>query len=403
MDPALGAYLVDWLHLVVRWVHMAAAIAWVGASFYFIALDHSLRAPLDEADERRGIGGEAWEIHGGGFYRIEKFRLAPARLPASLGWFKWEAYLTWLSGFGLLVLLYYLDPFTFLIDPRVADLEPWQAVAASVAMLGVGWLVYDRLSRSLEERPVLLAVAIAGLVVAAVWISSLLFGPRAAYIQAGATLGTWMAANVFRVIIPGQRELVAAKEGGREPEARFGARGKQRSVHNNYLTLPVLFAMIGQHFPFTYGHAYAPLVLLALMAAGALAQHGLNLRHQGRTAWGVLGGAAAIAALVAAALDPPRGSGAPPRPFTPEEAAAVQTVVSARCVTCHSQRPTHPAFAAAPKGLALDTPRQVRASAGRIYQQVVVTRLMPLGNVTSMTDEERDLLARWVRSGAPLP
>lgn len=397
MSSDLAAYVGDWLHLLFRWGHLVAAIGWVGTSFYFISLDLGL-----VPSATRGVAGEAWEIHGGGFYRIEKLRLAPEQLPASLRWFKWEAYLTWLTGFVLLVLLYYLDPYAFLIDPIVRDLEPWQAVIASVALLGLGWIAYDTTSRALEDRPRALAAAVAVLVVAVVMVASLLFGSRAAWIHAGATLGTWMAANVLFVIIPGQRELVRAKEAGREPAAIWGVRGKRRSVHNNYLTLPVLFAMIGQHFPFTYGHAYAPLVLLGLMTAGALAQHFLNLRHQGRTEWPVLAGAGAIALAVAVLIAPPP-SGAAAAELSAADRAEVIRVVTERCTPCHARTPTQPGIAAPPKGLVLENGAQIRANARRMFQQAVVTRVMPLGNQTGMTDAERDLLARWFRAGAPQP
>lgn len=393
----LVAYAGDWLHLVLRWGHLIAAIGWVGTSLYFISLDLGLVPSASP-----GVLGEAWEIHGGGFYRIEKFRLAPPRLPASLRWFQWEAYLTWLTGFALLVLLYYVDPSSFLIDPRVAELQPWQAVGASLALLALGWVAYDRVARALETRPRSLAAAVAVLVIAAVAIASSVFGSRAAYIQVGATLGTWMAANVLFVIIPGHKELVAAKEAGREPDPVWGERGKQRSVHNNYLTLPVLFAMISQHFPFTYGHAAAPLVLLALMAAGATAQHFLNLRYQGRTRWGVLAGAAAILVATAAAVAPPL-TGLTTTELSASDRAGLMPVVAMRCQACHSRTPTQPGVTAPPKGLVLEQPDQVRANARRIYQQVVVVRAMPLGNQTGMTDEERDLIARWFRAGAPLP
>ncbi len=393
----LGAYLLDWLHLVVRWAHLIAAIGWVGTSFYFISLDLGL-----VPSPTPGVVGEAWEIHGGGFYRIEKFRVAPPQLPASLRWFKWEAYLTWLTGFALLVLLYYLDPYAFLIDPRVANLERWQAIAASVALLAAGWVAYDRVSRLLERRPRVLAVAVTALVVLVVLAASVLFGSRAAYIHVGATLGTWMAANVLFVIVPGQRELVAAKQRGREPDPIWGVRGKQRSVHNNYLTLPVLFAMISQHFLFTYGNQYAPLVLLGLMAAGATAQHFLNLRHEGRTDWRVLAGAGAMTIAVAVAIAPPL-TGIAAAELSPDDRAGVGKVVAMRCQPCHSRTPTMPGITAPPKGLVLEQREQVRASARRIYEQVVLTRNMPLGNQTGMTDAERDLIARWFRSGAPLP
>ena len=400
MDPLLLGHLGEWLHLVARWIHIAAAIAWVGASFYFIALDHGLREAADERDRARGVGGESWEIHGGGFYRIEKFRVAPERLPGSLRWFKWEAYITWLSGFALLVLLYYVDPLRFLIDPAVRDLAGWQAVAASVGILAVGWLAYDLASRKLEDRPLLLAGVIVALVVLTVWISTELFSARAAYIQAGATLGTWMAANVLFTIIPGQRELIRAKEAERDPDAVFGLRGKQRSVHNNYLTLPVIFAMMSQHFPITYGHAFGAAVLLALMAAGATAQHWLNLRHRGDAEPALLWGAGAIVLAVAVVTGP---SLAPAEPLTAAEVTAVRQVFVARCVSCHAVRPTNTEFTAPPKGLALETNERIRASAALIYQQVVLSRAMPLGNQTEMTEDERDLISRWYRTGAPRP
>lgn len=400
MDPLLLDHVGEWLHLIARWTHITAAIAWVGASFYFIALDQGLREAAEERDRARGVGGESWEIHGGGFYRIEKFRVAPQRLPGSLRWFKWEAYVTWLSGFALLVLLYWVDPFRFLIDPAVRDLAGWQAVAASAGILAISWLAYDQASRRLEDRPLVLAGVIVALVVLVVAISTQLFSARAAYITAGAAIGTWMAANVLFTIIPGQRELVRAKEAERDPEAIFGLRGKQRSVHNNYLTLPVIFAMISVHFPFAYGHAYGAAVLLALMLAGATVQHWLNLRHRGDAEPALLWGAAGIVLAVAFVTGP---SLAPARPLSADEVTAVREVFRARCVSCHADRPTNTAFTAPPKGLSLETNERIRASAALIYQQVVLSRAMPLGNQTGMTEDERDLISRWYRTGAPLP
>jgi uncharacterized membrane protein len=398
VDPVVGAYLADWRHLLIRWLHLGAAIAWVGASFYFIALDRSLRPPA--GGERPLIGGEAWEIHGGGFYRIEKFKVAPASLPDALRWFKWEAYLTWLSGFALLVILYYLDPTTYLIDPLVAPLEPWQAVGASVLLLAIGWVVYDQLSRRLETRQRALAVILCVLIALVAWGSSQIFSARASYIQVGAMLGTWMAANVFFVIIPGQRELVAAAAAGRAPDPGPGIRGKQRSVHNNYLTLPTLFAMISQHFPLTYGSDQRWAVLLALMAVGVLAQHLLNERHDGRVSWPLVAGTFAIVALVAVALAPIQVTGAA---LTAADFPAVSAVVTQRCVVCHSAAPSYPGILAAPKGVTFDTAQQMQAASRRMYQMAVVSKLMPLNNITGMTAGERDLIARWVRSGAPIP
>src|SRR3954464_14202774 len=265
----LDPYATDWLNLLGRWLHVIAAIAWIGASFYFIALDNHLRPPKEEEDAERGVGGEAWEIHGGGFYQVQKFRVAPRTLPEPLHWFKWEAYATWLSGFALLIVLYYFNANTYLVDKSVADLEPWQAIAISIplpvaalepwqaiaisiALLVAAWVVYDALCRLIRNELVLAAI-LTGLVALAAWGVSQLFSGRAEYIQIGAMLGTMMAGNVFFVIIPAHWELIRAKQAGREPDARPGLRAKQRSVHNNYLTLPVVFTMISNHFPATYG------------------------------------------------------------------------------------------------------------------------------------------------------
>ena len=396
---ALLAYAGDWLHLAVRWLHITAAIAWIGASFYFIALDLSLLAPKREGAADEGVGGEAWEIHGGGFYRIEKYRLAPRTLPAPLAWFKWEAYTTWLSGFALLVLLYYVDPSQFLMDPT-RSFEGWELVVASLAILALSWLAYDGLSKWLAGEERKLAVALVGLIVVIAAISGYLFSTRGAFIQVGATLGTWMAANVFFVIIPGQRALVAATAAGRAPDPGPGIRGKQRSVHNNYLTLPVLFAMISQHFPFTYGHDNAWLVLLGFMALGALVRHVFNLRHQHRDLRPAIGAAAAAAIVLFVGLAP-RNEG--PAGLTAADFPAVRQVFQARCVTCHSAHPTREGFSVAPKGVLFDTQQEIVANARRAYEQAVVTKAMPLGNVTGITAEERDLIGRWYRSGGPAP
>jgi uncharacterized membrane protein len=392
------AYAGDWLHLIVRWLHVTAAIAWVGASFYFIALDQSLRPPRREGAEAEGVGGEAWEIHGGGFYRVEKYRIAPRTLPAPLAWFKWEAYTTWLTGFVLMVLLYYADPSQYLIDANRPHFQGWELVTASLAILIFGWLAYDLLARSIgSERTLTVAMVVLTVVIAA--LSGYLFSPRGAFIQVGATLGTWMAANVFFVIIPGQRALVAATAAGTALDPGPGIRGKQRSVHNNYLTLPVLFAMISQHFPFTYGHDNSWVVLLAFMALGALVRHAFNLRHQGRDIRRTLAVVAAGGVVLIVGLAPqPQAAG-----LTAADFPAVQQVFAARCVTCHSSHPTNPGFSVAPKGVMFDTQAEIVANAQRAYEQVVVTKAMPLGNVTGITDAERDLIGRWVRSGAPAP
>jgi uncharacterized membrane protein len=299
---ALSDYWWNWANLVFRWLHVIAAMAWIGASFYFIALDNHLEPPKDPDDARRGIGGEAWEVHGGGFYRVEKFRVAPERLPEPLHWFKWEAYTTWLSGFGLFIAVYYSHASSYLIDTSVADLKAWEAIALSIAGLAVAWLVYDGLCRAFANDEGVLAVLVFAFVVGSSWAAWNLFAPRAAYLQVGAMLGTMMVGNVFFVIIPAHWKLVRAKEAGEEPDPKWNRDGKTRSVHNNYLTLPVVFAMLSNHFPFTYGHAHGWIVLVAIMTLGALTRHYFNLRHRGVNAWPILGAAAggmlAVALLI---------------------------------------------------------------------------------------------------------
>ncbi len=290
---ALSDYWWGWGNLLFRWLHVIAAMAWIGASFYFIALDNHLEPPKDPHDSARGVAGEAWEVHGGGFYRVEKFRLVPGRLPEPLHWFKWEAYTTWLSGFALFIVVYYAHATAFLIDPSVADLTAWQAIALSVGGIVLAWFVYDGICRAFERDEALLAVLVFAFICASSWASWNLFAPRAAYLQVGAMIGTMMVGNVFFVIIPAHWELIRAKEAGREPDPRWNVRAKTRSVHNNYLTLPVVFAMLSNHFTFTYGHRNGWIVLVALMAIGALVRHYFNLRQRGLNVWPILGIAAA--------------------------------------------------------------------------------------------------------------
>jgi uncharacterized membrane protein len=389
------AYVLEWLNLIVRWTHVTVAIAWIGTSFYYIALDYHL-VPTSDPE----LSGEAWEIHGGGFYRVEKFKVAPGWLPEHLHWFKWEAYWTWISGFSLLTVVYYAQAQTYLVDPNIADLNPLLAIGISLAILTVSWHVYDGLCRLIGHNDRLFALAISLFIAAVAFGTSHLFSPRAMYIQTGAMIGTWMVANVLFIIIPGQKELVAAKLAGREPDPKPGILGKQRSVHNNYFTLPVLFAMLSNHFPMTYGHPAGWLILLALMGLGAWVRHFFNLRHQGRVVWAIPASAAAGVAALAVVIAP-RGV---PEPATAHAVnfSQVQAVVSQRCVPCHSSTPTNAAVSAAPKGIMFDTPQQIEARTADIYQQAVVTRNMPLGNATGMTQPERDLLGAWIQEGAPL-
>jgi uncharacterized membrane protein len=392
----VDAYLVDWLDLLVRWLHVIAGIVWIGTSFYFVALDSHLLPPRAGRVDDEGVGGESWEIHGGGFYRIHKFRVAPETIPEPLHWYKWEAYTTWLSGFALLVVLYYLDADSYLVDPSVRDLETGTAVAISIALLGLAWLVYDGLCRVLGDRELVLAAALIAFVAASAYTVSELFSARAMPIQVGAMLGTMMVGNVFSVIIPGHWELVHAKRAGREPDPLHGIRGKQRSVHNNYLTLPVVLAMLGPHFPFAFAREGGWLVLVALMLVGAWIRHYFNLRHGGRRVWAIPASAVLAVLAIAIAIRPddaePAGAAVP----FPQVAA----IVEERCAVCHSMTPTDPSFSSPPAGIAFDTPEQIRARADAIEEQAVRTRAMPLGNETGMTDAERELLGRWIRQGA---
>ena len=394
----LDPYATDWLDLLGRWLHVIAGIVWIGSSFYFIALDNHLRPPEQEDDRDAGVGGESWEIHGGGFYRVQKYRVAPPTLPEPLHWFKWEAYTTWLSGFALLVVLYYFHADTYLIDKSVADLSTWEAIAISIGLLAASWLVYDALCRVLGSRPLVLAATLLALITLSAWGISHLFSGRATYLQVGAMIGTMMVGNVFFVIIPAHWELVRAKQAGREPDPAANERGKLRSVHNNYLTLPVVFTMISNHFPFTYGHSYSWLILVVLLVIGAWIRHFFNLRHAGRTVWAIPVTSALAIALLAVLIRPQNESvaGTAAVPF-----ARVAQVIDQRCTACHSLHPTK--VDEAPLGITMDTPVEIQRLAPGIQQQAVDSTAMPLGNVTGMTTAERRLLGRWIAQGAKIP
>jgi uncharacterized membrane protein len=377
--PVDADYLKDLADLVLRMLHVVAGIAWIGASFYFIRLDLGL-APPEEPKE--GVAGEYWGVHGGGFYHSQKYQVAPPKLPEHLHWFKWEAYTTWLSGFALLVVLYWLDADTRLVDPAVADLSAWQAVAISAAGLALAWLAYDAACRFLrDDRAV--AVVVAVLVALSAFAAGELFAARAAFLQVGAMLGTIMAANVFFVIIPAHWELVRAKQQGRVPDPRPGMRAKQRSVHNNYLTLPVVFTMLAGHFPLAFGAGHAWLVLLAIFAIVSAIRHFFNGWHTGRRDWWILGAAGVGAVALAIVLAPEDA----PADRPPVSNAAAQAIVAARCAECH-------AGASAPAGVQLDTLAGMQANAAGI-ERMVSTRAMPPGNATGITDAERDTLVAW--------
>jgi uncharacterized membrane protein len=383
MDP----YLRDVLDVLLRMLHVTAGIAWIGASFYFVRLDLALRAPRRREDADAGVAGEFWGVHGGGLYHSQKYRLAPAEMPEPLHWFKWEAYTTWLSGFALFVVLYYFDADVRLVDPLVADLGELQAIALSIAAIALAWVVYDALCRTVGQRSqAWLALVGTTLVALAAWGAGELFAPRAAYLQVGVMLGTIMAANVLLVIIPAHRRLVAAMEGGTEPDAASLIEAKNRSVHNNYLTLPVLFTMLAGHFAFVFGADQAWLVFVFIAVLTALIRVFFNRWHAGKRAWWIpavsLIGVVALAAWLQPEETATEGTGS-------VSFGQIQPVVAERCAPCHSG-------ASAPLGVQLETREQIEARADDIEKQAVQTRAMPPGNTTGMTEDERVLLASWI-------
>jgi uncharacterized membrane protein len=393
----MGIFFGEWVNLILRWAHLVVGIGWIGTSFYFIALDYSL-ARRERMNE--GVLGTAWQVHGGGFYHVEKYLVAPAYLPPDLHWFKWEAYLTWVTGFGLLIVQYYLHANAYLIDASVLPLRSWQAIAISVGSLAAGWFIYDGLCRSrLGERTGWLALSVFALILAAAVLYTQVFSARGAFMHVGALVGTIMAANVFAVIIPNQKTITGQLLRGETPDARLGQIGKQRSLHNNYLTLPVLLLMVSPHYPFLSAHPQSWLVVALILVSGAMFRHILNRIDAGDD-WNRYGWAApvaAIALLAAIFVTAPRtlsdggGTGA----VSDSEALAI---MHKHCVTCHAIKPTHESFAEPPKGIALETVPQLRRYADQIMTQAVENRAMPLGNETGMTDDERGRLGRWVRA-----
>jgi uncharacterized membrane protein len=407
----LFAYLVpyglEWLNLLVRWLHVITGIAWIGASFYFVWLDNSIRPPAPGSElAKKGVSGELWAVHGGGFYNPQKYLVAPAELPRELHWFKWEAYSTWLSGIALLTIAYYFNAQAMMIDKSVADITSLQAVGIGIGTLVVGWTVYDLLCRSpLGKHDLWFGVVIFILIVAAAFGLTHVLSGRAAYIHVGALIGTIMVGNVLMLIIPGQRKMVEAMSAGRLPDPVHGQKAKQRSVHNNYFTLPVLFIMISNHYAMTYRHEHAWLVLALIMAAGVFIRHFFNLRHKGRVEWRYPVIGVALLAAVAVAIAPARPVAVAAAPAVDPQASAkafaqVKTIIGQRCVACHAAQPTQAGFAAAPAGVMLENEAEIRQNAEKIYKQTVQLKAMPLANLTQMTDAERAQIATWYEAGA---
>jgi uncharacterized membrane protein len=391
IDP----YLSDWLNLLARWLHIIFGAAWIGTSFYFNWLNNNIRPPREDTGE--GVKGELWSVHGGGFYQVRKFAVAPGALPETLHWFKYEAYLTWVTGICLLSIVYYLGADRYLLDPSVSDISAGAGIAVSVGTLVVGWLVYDLMCRSpLHRKPVALALIGFLLTSAVAYGLCQLISPRAAYIHIGAMLGTCMALNVFFVIIPGQKQMVDAMEAGQEPDPEGGRRGALRSLHNNYMTLPVLFIMVSNHYPMTYGHEHAWAILAAISLIGAGVRHWFNLHGRGeRNVWILPVAAVGMVSLALVST--------PERLAPPESTVSfsqVQGIIAERCTPCHAENPVHPSVSAPPRDVVLEQPEQIVRQAVSIKTQVVDTRMMPLGNLTGMTDDERAVISAWIEAGA---
>ncbi|HYD99664.1 MAG TPA: urate hydroxylase PuuD [Alphaproteobacteria bacterium] len=390
----------EWLNLVLRWVHITVGIAWIGSSFLFVWMDSHLRPG---ETPKPGVYGELWMVHGGGFYHLEKYTVAPAKLPKTLHWFMWESYSTWLSGFALLVLIYFIGAETYLLRPG-SGFDAVDGTAIAIAILLGGWLLYDGLCRLMEGRSTaLLGALVFAAITAAAWGMTQIFSGRGAFIMTGAMIGTIMSANVFRIIIPNQRIAVAAMMRGEAPEARLGMQARQRSLHNSYLTLPLLFTMISNHYAAVFGHAWNWLILAGLGVIGALVRHAFISRNRGQPVPWLLPGAA-VAMLTLAFVATPR---ALPGAGDGAQAAAVPfhqvaDIMEKRCTACHAARPTFEGFQAPPKGVVLDSPASIRNEAKRIYAQSVATDAMPIGNATQMTPEERTLIGEWVRQGAKI-
>lgn len=411
---------------------MITGVAWIGASFYFVWLENN----LNRVNPRSGLAGDLWAIHGGGIYHLEKYKLAPPSMPDNLHWFKWEAYFTWMSGIALLCVVFYWNPTVYLLAPG-SSLSGLEGVALGIGSLFVGWFVYSSLCDSaLGKRPALLGLILFVLLIAAAYGFSKVFSGRGAYLHVGAVIGTIMVGNVFRIIMPAQRALVAAIAENRTPDPALPAKGLLRSRHNNYFTLPVLFIMISNHFPSTYGSQYNWLILAGIAVAAVLVRHYFNTRHDSnRFAWTLPVGALAMICLayvtgpkpmptapevakVPGAIEyqplPETAVGGGAKPAAPAQAPApaqasnaqgpsfekVHSVIQERCSVCHSAKPTSPLFSAAPGGVMFDTPQQIQQQAARIQAQAVTSQIMPLGNITQMTQQERDLIGAWINQGA---
>jgi len=399
----MESYIIDWFSLIFRWLHVITGIAWIGASFYFVWLDNSLQNP-PQWKKDKGIKGDLWAIHGGGIYEVAKYQLSPETMPQTLHWFKWEAYTTWLTGMILLSIIYYLGADSYLIDKRVADLSQFQAVSIGLGFIFGSWILYELLCSSpLGKNGYLIAAILIVAGSAMAYVLAHLYSGRGAYIHFGAVIGTLMAGNVFRVIMPSQRALLAAIEKGEAPDPKWGAKAKLHSTHNTYLTLPLIFIMISNHYPMTYAHEFNWIILLVIVAITALARQYFVLEHK-KIHKPIILVAAALATLALAVVIAPKTT-------TPTATADVdplqlgrdaQAIIEERCNTCHGSQPTDDVFTVAPGGVVLETAAQMKQWAPRIKARAVDSADMPFLNKTNMSDEERALLSQWINAGSPV-
>jgi uncharacterized membrane protein len=378
------------------------AIVWIGESFYFVALDSGLKAPVDP---EFGIRGEAWQVHGGGFYRIQKYTLAPAYLPADLTWFKWQAYSTWIFGFALLVVVYYLHPSLYLIDPMIANLTAPEAVVIGCASIVIGCITYDTLCRSRIGRSnIALALVGFALLVVSIWCYLHLFSSRGAFLHVGALVGSIMVGNVLFVIIPNQTRIVCALIAEREPDPKLGYQAKQRSLHNNYLTLPVVFVMLSNHYAFVSNNRFAWQILASVFLLGFLIRHYFNMKHAGLAPHWYLWPASSIVTLALVMLTV-FGSGVFSKSKVKRNVnfSEVHGIIQKRCQICHSVAPLYPGITQPPRGIVFDTPNEIVKLSWEIYLQAVIAKAMPLNNATGITQKEREVLADWIANGAKGP
>jgi len=392
----MEAHLHMWLELLVRWTHFIVGIAWIGASFYFNWLENHLQ----RQGRPEGIAGDLWAVHGGGFYYLKKFAVAPPELPATLHWFKWEAYMTWVSGMAMLIIVFYMNAKTYMVNPVVTGVSPTLAIGIGVGALLASWVIYDLLCRSaLSRREWLLGLLILAWFVLLSWVLSTWLSGRAAFIHVGAAIGTVMVANVFRVIIPAQKDLVSAVTEGRTPDSGKGRNALLRSRHNNYFTLPVLFMMLSGHYPAIYSHAQNWLVLVVFSLAAVGIRHYFNIRHlPGFKAWPLIPAVLLLAGLIIATAPEPRLVSQAGESKMEVETSEAFAIVQQRCVKCHAPVPEFEGFSSAPLGVELDSQEKLLKHAERVYQTVVILRTMPLANMTQITDAERDQIAAWFES-----